>query len=109
MAASVTNVAVVFDGAYRIRYATITLDSSYASGGEAISADQFGLYSLDAVFPAGAPGLSVGVDSTGLKITGYGTNTTTQTTTSLTTLGFQQLSSGTDLSTISFKALVVGH
>lgn len=109
MAAAVTGVTVVFDGAVRIRYATITLDSSYASGGEAVSADQFGLYSLDAVFPAGAPGVSMSVDSTGLKIVTYGTNTTTQTTTSLATVGLTQIPSATDLSALAFKVLVVGH
>lgn len=109
MAAAVSGVTVVFDGAVRIRYATITMDNSYATGGEAVSADQFGLYSLDAVFPAGGSGVNLAVDSTGLKILSYGTNTTTQTTTTLATVGLTQIPSATDLSTVAFKVLVVGH
>ncbi len=109
MAATGSGVVAVFDGAVRIRYGTVTLDNSYASGGEPITAAQFGLYTLDAVFTAGAPGIAANVDSTGLKIQAYVTNTTTSTNTTLADIGFLQAPSATDLSALAFKVLVVGH
>ncbi len=109
MAATVSGVTTVFDGAVRIRYATVTLDSSYDTGGEAVTAAQFGLYTLDAIFPAGGANVSLAIDSTGLKIGTYVTNTSTNTNTNITSIGLLQTTSGTDLSGISFKVLVVGH
>lgn len=109
MAAAVSGLTTVFQGAVTIKFGTVTLDNSYASGGEAVAASDFGFYNLLAVFPAGAPGVSLNIDSTGLKVLAYGTNTTTQTTTTLTTVGLTQIPSATDLSTLAFKVLVVGN
>ncbi len=109
MAATVSGVTTVFDGPVRIRYATITFDSSYDAGGEAVTAAQFGLYSLDAIFTAGAPNVSLNIDSTGLKIQAYVTNTSTNTQTTVTSIGLLQTPAATDLSALAFKVLVVGH
>ena len=109
MAITVASVVTVFDGPVRIRYATITMDSSYATSGEAVTAAQFGLQSLDAVFPAGGARINVAVDSTGLKFLAYKTNTSTNTNTTFADIGAQEVPSATDLSAISFKVLAVGH
>ncbi len=107
--ATVSSVVTVFDGPVRIRYATITPTASYASGGDAVTAAQFGLYTLDAVFPAGDANVSLAIDSTGLKIKTYVTNTTTATGTTVAIIGLQEAPTATDLSGTTFKVLVVGH
>lgn len=110
MANTVASVTTVFDGPVRIRYATVTMDNSYATGGEVLTAAQFGLQSLDAVFLAGnSNGVALGLDSTGVKITAFGTNTTTATQTSTVFLGLAQIPNAIDLSGQIIKVLVVGH
>lgn len=109
MAATVSGVAVVFDGAVRVRYATVTLDSSYLTSGEPLAASDFGLYNILALFPAGAASTSLYWDQTNGKILAYGTNTNTVTATTLAVLGLRELVSTTNLSTMAFQALVVGN
>lgn len=53
MAASVGNRHILHRGTRTLMYAEITLDSSYASGGEAVNAADFGFTSILGMFPAG--------------------------------------------------------
>lgn len=109
MAVAVTNVQIAWDNQVRGRFATITMDSSYATSGEALTASDFGLYNILAVIQSGGNGGSVSYDATNKKLLVYGTNTTTQTTTSFATVGLNQIPNATDLSTVVIQALVIGN
>ena len=109
MAVAVTGVAAVFDGQVRVRYANVTFDSSYATSGEALTASDFGLYNILAVFPAGSPNVSVAYDPTNKKLLAYKTNTTTATGTTIAITGLNEVPSATDLSALVCQVLVVGN
>lgn len=109
MAVTVSDVKVVIDAQVRVRFATVTLDSSYASGGEALTASDFGLYDILAVFPAGGANTAVWYDSANKKLLTYKTNTSTNTNTTITDIGLLAVPTGTDLSGIVIQVLVIGN
>ena len=107
MAITVASVTNVFDGPKRIRFAQITLDSSYATGGETIAAGDLGLQKIDAVFMSGGDdGYVTQWDETNLKFLAYA-NATSTTTNPVQALS--EVASGQDLSAVVFWALVVGN
>jgi hypothetical protein len=79
----------------KVVYATITLDSSYATGGESITPGSLGLTSIDFILFDGGLGYRPQFDYANSKIMMY-TSAGTQTT------------NATDLSSIVLKALVFG-
>lgn len=56
MAATAANTEYVARGTWNLVYTEITLDATYASGGESISADLFGMKVIKAIWPASADG-----------------------------------------------------
>lgn len=67
MALTVTEIARSVFGNKRTVIAEITFDSSYATGGEALVAADFGLSSLDAVMPAGVAAAAAGAAAVAVK------------------------------------------
>lgn len=104
MAATVANVTTLASGPKRVKYAEVTLDSSYAAGGEVITANDLGLQSIDWCFAGGNDGWNVQWDSTNLKFLAYGGTTATATT----VVAAPQAPSAADLSGVVFGVIVVG-
>ncbi len=89
---------------------TVVFDSSYASLGEAITANQLGLGRIDAVIPiAAVTGQVVIWDPTNSKLRSFVSGSTSAVTGS-SSAGpvLQESSAGTDLSTLSTTILVIG-
>lgn len=109
MAVSYANTEILYRGRTTQIYSEITLDSSYASGGETVTADQFGLRTIKAIIPAHAEGYVVepvkSTDSTWLlKV--YVSHTPD---TNSATAAPLQSSTARDLSTVTVPVLVFGN
>jgi len=108
MAVSYANTEILYRGRTTQIYTEITLDSSYAAGGEEITADQLGLSAIKAVFPAHAEGFEVepvkSTDSTWLLKVYVSSTPDTNSATATP----QQSSTGRDLSTVTVPILVFG-
>ena len=59
MALSYANEKFIYRGHYTIKYSEVTFDSSYASGGETVSASDFGFSQILAVIPTASAGYNV--------------------------------------------------
>lgn len=105
MAATVANTHILLRGSRTFIYGEITLDSSYATNGESITADLFGMKAILGIWPSGADGYTIdpvkSTDSTWLiKVYGASTNTNTVA---------GEMVSGKDLSSVTIPVLVVGR
>lgn len=109
MAITVTNKTIIASGPKRVVYATITLDSSYNTGGEAVAAADLGLSIVDDVFCSlTSTGYAVDyVGGTTLTFKAYGTGTASGTA-SVSVAQFGQVGQGIDLSAESFGIIAVG-
>jgi len=109
MPASYANTEILYRGRFTQVYTEITLDSSYAAGGEEITADQLGLRTIKAIWPSHAEGYIIepvkSTDTTWLlKV--YVANTPDTNSATATPL---QSSVGRDLSTVVVPILVFGN
>lgn len=86
----------------RLHLYTVVFDSSYAAGGEAITANEIGLTSIDTivVFPSTAGRVGV-FDSANSKLLAMATG-------SSATAALSESTAGTDLSTFSATMLAIG-
>lgn len=109
MALTVASVTPL-EGLVRQRAARITLDSSYATGGEAITAGALGLQEIHfAVISGGDDGYVVQWSKSALKFLAYINGTATATSVVVAdTAPLSQASSATDLSAVTFDVLVIG-
>lgn len=109
MAATFGDVIRVYDGPRRIRLVEVTLDSSYPTGGEALTAADLALQQIDAVFTTGGEdGWLVTWDQSALKLIAYGTGTATATAgANIAQLG--EAPSAADLSAVNVFCLVIGR
>lgn len=104
MAITIANQEIVWRGARTIRYAELTMDSSYLTGGESINAADFGLSVILGVFPSHAEGYVIEMvrssDTAWLvKFYAYSSN-------SNTTI---EMVSAKNLSAVTIPVLVVGY
>lgn len=99
--ASVTNL----EGLVRMRAARITLDNSYATGGESVTAGDLGLQEIKFAIISGGgdDGYVVTWSNSALKFSAYATATATNTVVALS-----QVASGVDLSAVVLDVLVIG-
>lgn len=109
MAVSYANTDIIFRGGRTFIYSEVTLDSSYAASGETITADQFGLRTIKAIWPSHAKGYIVepvkSTDSTWLlKV--YVSHTPD---TNSATAAPLQSSTARDLSAVVIPLLIVGN
>jgi len=109
MAATYANTEYIFRGSRTFVYTEVTLDSSYAAGGESIAANQIGLGTIKAIWPSHAEGYIIepvkSTDTTWLlKV--YVANTPDTNSATATPL---QSSTGRDLSAVVIPLLVVGN
>lgn len=105
MAVTYANGEIISRGKYTLYYTEITLDSSYATSGEAVNAADFGMKIIKAIFPAHAEGYEVEpVRSTDaawlIKVYAFSTNTNTVAS---------EIVSGKDLSAVTIPCLIVGR
>lgn len=109
MAVSYANTEILYRGRTTQIYTEVTLDSAYASGGETVTADQFGLRTIKAIFPADAEGYVVepvkSTDSTWLLkvFVSHTPDTNSATAAPL------ESSVGRDLSAVTIPLLVFGN
>ena len=90
-------------GNLKVRRAKVTFDSSYDSGGEAVTAADFGLSTLVAVIPVGGPvGYSVQFDPANSKLVTYRTGTSANTVLNETT-------AAVNLSAVSYYVVAIGY
>lgn len=102
MAVSVSDVTPNLAGK-RLSLAKITFDSSYPSGGEAVTAADFGLTYLENVVPLGAPdGFSFEYDVANSKLLAYWVDT------SVDGAAQAQVANTTDLSAVAGWFLGIG-
>lgn len=105
MAATVSGQTLIASGPKRIVYSAITLDNSYAAGGEVITANALGLTTIDDVIvSAGDDGWLVQWDQANLKFVAYGGGTATSTV----VLANPVTPSGQDLSLVRFGVIAIG-
>jgi hypothetical protein len=108
MAVSYANTEILYRGRTTQIYTEITLDSSYLAGGETVTADQFGLSNIKAIFPSHAKGYVVepvkSTDSTWL-IKVYVSSTPD---TNSAVAAPQQSSTARDLSAVVIPVLIFG-
>lgn len=106
MAATIANQHTIFRGSRTVKYAEVTLDSAYASGGEAINAADFGFAQILGVFCGGTPaGYSTEITKstdTQFLVKVYAFSNTTN-----TVVG--QIVTGKDLSAVTIPVLVIGR
>ena len=106
MAVTIANNEIISRGRYTFMYSEITLDSAYASGGEAVEASDFGYTVIKGIWIADDPaGYTVEAsrtddDSWLLKVYSF-SNTTN------TVLG--GIVTGKDLSAVTIRCLVLGR
>lgn len=105
MAVTYANGEIVSRGKFILYYTEITLDSSYASGGESIAASDFGFAFIKGIWPASAEGYTVeAVRSSDtawlMKVYAFSNSTNT-------VLG--NIVTGKDLSDITIPCLVLGR
>lgn len=109
MAVSYANTEILYRGRTTQIYTEITLDSSYASGGETITADQLGLSTIRAIFSSHAEGFAVepvkSTDSTWLLKVYVSSTPDTNSATATPLLS----SVGRDLSAVTVPILVFGN
>lgn len=106
MAATIANRHIIHRGKFSLMYAEVTLDSSYASGGESVAAADFGMTQILGMFPAGntAGYVFECTRSTDISflIKVYSFSNTTN-----TVVG--QIVTGKDLSAVTIPLLIVGR
>lgn len=109
MALTLANVKQVSPGNYKLLLVNVTLDSSYATGGESLAATDLGLYAIYGAIPITSPqGWAVAWDNTNLKFLAYGTGTSTGTAGD-TIVKLGEAPSTTNLSSVTFMTLVIGQ
>lgn len=109
MAVTITNREIISRGSYTLYYADITLDSSYASGGESVNAADFGFKIIKGIWPSHAEGFlvePVRSSDTAWLLKVY-TALTPDTNSALSTPG--ESSTGRDLSTVTIPCLILGR
>ena len=105
MAATVANNHIIHRGSRTLMYSEITMDSSYAANGEALTAGMFGLSEILGIWPASAKGYTVEAvktDAANWKLKVYSFSTTTN------TVG-GDIVAALDLSALVAPVLVVGR
>lgn len=108
--AKISGVSTDFvEGNKKVRVRTVTFDSSYATGGEALTASDFGLRVLTEVRPHGAfrttdatSAVTVSYDHTNAKLVAYWGNAGSASV-------LPEVTSTTDLSTYSGRVTAVGY
>lgn len=104
MAVTIANTDIITRGEFTFLYSEITLDSSYATSGESITAADFGLKLIKGVWPSHAEGYVVepvrSSDTAWLiKVYAYSSNSNTAT----------EMVSGKDLSAVTIPVLILGR
>lgn len=96
-------------GNMRVKVRTVTFDASYPTGGEALTAADFGLKKLFEVRPHGAfrntdatLGIAVSYDHTNSKLVAYWDNAGVAS-------GLPEVTNTTDLSTYSGRVTAIGY
>lgn len=104
MAVTYANREILYRGTYTLMYVEITLDSSYTTAGETISATDFGFGVIKGIWPTMGAGYTfeaVRSSDTAWLLKSYASGANTNTAT--------ELVSGKDLSAVTCRALVLGR
>lgn len=104
MAVSYANREIIVRGTYTLYYVEITMDSSYASGGEAIVAADFGFKTIKGIWPSHAEGYVTEFERTNdsdWKVKFYAFSPNSNTAIAMVTVK--------DLSAVTIPCLVLGR
>lgn len=104
MAVTIANREILYRGTYTLMYVEITMDSSYATAGESISATDFGFSVIKGLWPSVTGGYVVDAVRSSdtaflIKYWAAGPNTNTAT----------ELVSGKDLSAVTLRCMILGR
>jgi len=105
MAVSYANREILSRGTWTTYYVEITLDSAYAAGGEAVTAQDLGFTVIKGIWPSHAEGYTVEfvrTDDDSWLIKVYGEAATTNTIAA-------QMVTGKDLSAVTIPCMIVGR
>ena len=106
MAVTIANREIIHRGAYTDLYVEITLDSSYLTGGEVVTAEDFGMKLIKAIWiaddPAGYTVECTRTSDSSWKFKVYSFSTTTN------TLGAEMVSAK-DLSAVTIRCRILGR
>lgn len=104
MAVTVANTNIIFRGPYSLVFTEVTLDSSYAVGGESLTPSMFGLAEINMVIPGSSEGYAVEViksSPTAYLLQAFAISNSTNTA--------LEFSSGLDRSGVTVDLLIIGH
>jgi hypothetical protein len=105
MAATFANTDIISRGKWNLVYTEMTLDSSYATSGEAIAAAEFGMKVIKGIWASGADGYTIDPvrsSDTAWLLKVFGETATTNTVAA-------EMVSGKDLSSVVIPLLVLGR
>lgn len=115
MALTITEISRTVFGNKRIVISEIAFDSSYATGGEALTAANLGLASIDALIPAGPAAAAAGAtavatkfDRTNNKLQAFWTSVTSVSTPETLSVALAEVASTTNLAALKVVVLAIG-